>query len=145
MFFVHIDNEHLERVQATKFIGIHIDEHFTSEYHINHCKKGICAIIMSKQAFPEYIRHVFTSRVVVMLNSVHKQFKCKQDTPHERTVDYAMIHIVLKDGISRLASAQCSRNPKSSAFLFTAGSAGTPMTARNYPTTTTTTTTMAPI
>ena len=56
-----------------------------------------------------------------------------------------MIHIVLKGGISRLASAQCSRNPKSSTFLFTAGSAGTPMTGGNYPTTTTTTTTMAPI
>ena len=37
--FLHIDNEHLERVQATTFLGIHIDEHLTWEHHIDHCKK----------------------------------------------------------------------------------------------------------
>ena len=50
--FLHIDNEHLERVQVTKCIGIHIDEHLTWEHHINHCKKnvsqGVYAINMSK-------------------------------------------------------------------------------------------------
>ena len=50
--FLHIDNEHIERVQATKFLGIHIDEHITWEHHINHCKKklsqGVYAINKSK-------------------------------------------------------------------------------------------------
>ena len=50
--FLQIDNEHIERVQATKFLGIHIDEHLTWEHHISHCKKnvsqGVYAINMSK-------------------------------------------------------------------------------------------------
>ncbi len=50
--FLHIENDHLERVQTTKFLGVFMDEHFTWEYHIDHCKKkiskGIYAINMSK-------------------------------------------------------------------------------------------------
>ena len=50
--FLHIDNEHLERVKAAKFLEIHIDEHLTWEHHVNHRKKkvsqGVYAINMSK-------------------------------------------------------------------------------------------------
>ena len=38
-YFLHIDNTPLERVNTTKFLGVFIDEHFTWEHHINHCKK----------------------------------------------------------------------------------------------------------
>ena len=36
-----IENEPLERVQMTKFLGVKIDEHLTWEHHINHCVKSI--------------------------------------------------------------------------------------------------------
>ena len=42
--FLHIDNEHREQTQATKFLGIHIDEHLTCEHHINHCKKKVSQV-----------------------------------------------------------------------------------------------------
>ena len=32
--FLHIDDEHLERVKTTNFLGIYIDEHFTWKYII---------------------------------------------------------------------------------------------------------------
>ena len=37
--FLHIANEHLERVHAAKFLWIHIDEHLTWKQHINLCRK----------------------------------------------------------------------------------------------------------
>ena len=60
--FLHIDNEHIERVQSTKFLGIHIDEHLIWEHHINHCKKkvsqGVYAINMSKHILGQKHRKI---------------------------------------------------------------------------------------
>ena len=39
--FLHIDNEHLERVNSTKFLGIHIDSHLTWQDHIEHCRSKL--------------------------------------------------------------------------------------------------------
>ncbi len=48
--FLHIENDRLERVQTTKFLGVFIDEHLTWKHHIDHVKKkvskGIYAINM---------------------------------------------------------------------------------------------------
>ena len=45
-----IDDEKLERVHCTKFLGLFIDEHFIWDHHIEHCKKkvsrGVYAINM---------------------------------------------------------------------------------------------------
>ena len=47
-----IDDEKLERVHCTKFLGLFIDEHFIWDHHIEHCKKkvsrGVYAINMPK-------------------------------------------------------------------------------------------------
>ena len=57
-----IDDEKLERVHCTKFLGLFIDEHFIWDHHIEHCKKkvsrGVYAINMSKHLLSQ--RHLKT-------------------------------------------------------------------------------------
>ena len=66
--FLHIDNEHLERVNSTKFLVIHIDSHLTWEDHIEHCRSklssGIYAINMSKHFLNKnHLRIVYYSLI----------------------------------------------------------------------------------
>ena len=37
--YLHIENEKLDRVKSTKFLGLYIDENFTWDVHVNYCKK----------------------------------------------------------------------------------------------------------
>ena len=52
-----MDNEKLEKVQSTKFLGIHFDQHFTWDVHLDHLRKkmsrGAFAINMSKHILSE--------------------------------------------------------------------------------------------
>ena len=52
-----INDERLEKVKSTKFLGLHIDECFSWENHIGYCKSkiasGIYAINTSKHILPE--------------------------------------------------------------------------------------------
>ena len=55
--FLKIDNEKLEQVNFTKFLGVFIDSHLTWENHIEHCKSkvssGIYALNMSKHVLKQ--------------------------------------------------------------------------------------------
>ena len=55
--FLKIDNEKLEQVNSTKFLGVFIDSHLTWENHIEHCKSkvssGIYALNMSKHVLKQ--------------------------------------------------------------------------------------------
>ena len=34
-----MDDKILDRIKTTKFLGVHFDENFTWEYHVDYCKK----------------------------------------------------------------------------------------------------------
>ena len=57
---IYINDEKLEQVQTTKFLGLYIDEKLSWEYHIEHCKskvsKGVYAINSSKHILSQ--RHL---------------------------------------------------------------------------------------
>lgn len=52
-----MDGTTLTQVTTTKFLGVHIDEHFTWETHIKHCKtktsQGVFALNMAKRIISE--------------------------------------------------------------------------------------------
>ena len=55
--FLQIDNEKLDQVNSTKFIGVIIDSHLTWEYHIDLCisevSRGIYTLNISKHVLQQ--------------------------------------------------------------------------------------------
>ena len=54
-YYRHIDNDILERVEVTKFLGIFIDQSLSWQHHINRCKSKISSGVYAIQSWPKVL------------------------------------------------------------------------------------------